>query len=245
MKEVRCAIYQSLTKREPGFYNSFSRMPYASDMHPFSGEGAPTPTTSVSVGEALLDLLRNPWRHFVLRWNGKSALLSALFRGAIFLCASVKSHHAGRSSGILAEALYGAVSAGFFGTLTQSLRFAEPEWLAELLLAGLFPLAFQIGDYCFHAALGTQVFLIGMVSSAVFTVFSSLFNLYVMRRGTLLIGAEGKPFGEDLGALPKLALLFVVSGVMKGWRFAAGLFRTSPEETVTGEAVAPDSIASS
>jgi hypothetical protein len=214
-------------------------------MNQFSGEGAPALPKSVSVGQALLALLRNPWRYVVLRWNGKAALLSAMFRGGIFLAASIKSHHAGRSSGVLAEALFGAVSAGFFGTLTQSLRFAEPEWVAELLLAGIFPLAFQIGDFFFHAALGTQVFRIGMIASAVFTVFSSLFNLYIMRRGTLLVGEEGKPFKEDLGSLPRLALLFVVSGVMKGWRFAGSFFREIPQDAVAPESVAPDTIASS
>jgi hypothetical protein len=181
-------------------------------------------------------LLRNPWRQIVLRWNGKAALLSAMFRGTIFIIASIKSHHPGRASGVLAEALYGAVSAGFFGTLTQALRFAEPQWLAELLLAGIFPLIFQIGDYYFHARLGTQVFLIGMICSAGFTVFSSLFNLYIMRRGTLLIGEEGKPFAKDLSALPRLALLFVVSGVTNAWRFL---------RDVIGRGVPRDTIASS
>ena len=113
------------------------------------GEGAPARPNSVSVGQALLALLRNPWQHLVLRWNGKAALLSAMFRGIIFLVASIKSHHAGRSSGVLAEALFGALSAGFFGTLTQALRFAEPQWVAGLLLAGIFPLLFQAGDFSF------------------------------------------------------------------------------------------------
>lgn len=189
--------------------------------------------TNVSVGQALSMLLRNPWQQLVLRWNGKAALLSAMFRGVIFLVASIKSHHGGRSSGVLAEALFGAVSAGFFGTLTQALRFARPAWLADLLLAGIFPLVFQVGDFFFHAALGTQVFRIVMIASAVFTVFSSLFNLYIMRRGTLLVGDEGKPFSQDLSSLPRLALLFVVSGVLKAWCLALNaISRGIPRDTI-------------
>ena len=80
---------------------------------------------------------------------------------------------------------------GFFGTVTQVLRLAEPQWLVELLLAGVFPLLFQVGDICFHSALGTQAFRSGMIASAVFTALSALFNLYIMRRGTLLVGEEG------------------------------------------------------
>jgi len=188
-----------------------------------SGEGAPARPNSVSVGQALLELLRNPWRHFVLRWNGKAALLSAMFRGVIFLVASIKSHHAGRSSGVLVEALFGALGAGFVGTLTQTLRFAEPQWIAGLILAGIFPLLFQACDLCFHAALGTHVFHSGMIASAVFTAFAAAFNLYIMRRGAMLVGEEAKPFMQDLSAMPRLVLLFVISGALSPWRFAMEL----------------------
>jgi hypothetical protein len=189
-------------------------------MNQCSGEGAPAQPNSVSVGQALLALLRNPWRHLVLRWNGKAALLSAIFRAIIFLVASIKSHHAGRSSGVLAEALFGALSAGFFGTLTQWLRFAEPQWAAELLLAGILPLLFQIGDLFFHAALGTRVFHTGMIASAVFTALAAAFNLYIMRRGAMLVGEEERPFMQDISAMPRLIFLFVLAGALGPWRFA-------------------------
>jgi hypothetical protein len=146
---------------------------------------------------------------------------------------------------VLAEALFGAVCAGFFGALTQALRFAQPGWLAALLLAGVFPLAFQVGDFTFHAALGTQVFRAGMISSAVFTVFSSAFNLYVMRRGTLLVGEEGNPFSQDLGAFTRLALMFVVSGAMKIWRFITYYFREIREDATVNENASADNILSS
>jgi hypothetical protein len=195
-------------------------------MDQFKGEVAPVEVAAapVSAGQALGGLLRNPVQ-ILLRWNGKSALLSAMFRGGVFLVASLKSHHAGRSHAVLAEALFGAGFMGFFGTVTQALRLAEPQWLVELLLAGVFPLLFQVGDICFHSALGTQTFRGGMIASAVFTALSAAFNLYIMRRGTLLVGEESSPFAEDLIALPKLALMFVVSGVLKAWRIATGIGR--------------------
>jgi hypothetical protein len=199
-------------------------------MAEYKGEAAPAEmaaavATPISVGQALGGLLRNPMQ-LLLRWNGKAALLSAIFRGGVFLVASLKSHHAGRSHAVLAEAMFGAGIMGFFGTVTQALRLAEPQWLAELLLAGVFPLLFQVGDICFHSALGTQTFRAGMIASAVFTALSALFNLYIMRRGTLLVGEESSPFAEDLVALPKLALMFVISGVLKAWRIAMGIGRS-------------------
>ncbi len=159
-------------------------------------------------------------------------MLSAIFRGGIFLAASLKSHHAGRSSGVVAEALFGAMSAGFFGTLTQSLRFADPQWAAGLLLAGIYPLLFQLCDLSFHAALGTQVFRDGMIASAVFTALSAAFNLYIMRRGTLLVGKDGNSFAQDLSALPRLALLFVASGAANVWRFILDVVFRIPRNAV-------------
>lgn len=226
-------IYQRLTESQAGFHMKFQGTTYPAYMDQCRDEGAQAAPCRVPVGRALRTLLRDPWRRIVLRWNAKAALLSAIFRGGVFLVSSLGSHHAGRGSGVLAEALFGALSAGFFGTLTQSLRFAEPQWAAEWLLAGVFPLLFQIGDYSFHAALGTQVFLAGMISSAVFTVFSAAFNLYIMRRGTLLVGAEGRSFAEDLCTLPGLALLFVVSAVRNTRRLAMDIInRGVPDDTI-------------
>jgi hypothetical protein len=235
-------IHQSLTKPATRFHKFPRVVTYSADMDDSREKHLPALPEGAPVAQALSALLRNPWQHVVLRWNSKAAVLSAFFRGVIFLIASVKSHHAGRASGVFAEALFGAVSAGFFGALTQSLRFAQPEWLAALLLAGVFPLAFQLGDFTFHAALGTQVFLIGMISSAVFTVLSSGFNLYIMRRGTLLVGEEGNPFSQDLSALPRLALMFVVAGVMKTWRFIEYFLR---QDEAVSDSVSADNIASS
>jgi hypothetical protein len=238
-------IHHSLTRSDGGFNNRFQFATYSALMDQFSGGNAPAQPDSASVGQALLHLLRDPWRNVVLRWNSKAALLSAMFRGSIFLIASIRSHHAGRSSGVLAEALFGAMNAGFFGTVTQALRFARPKWLAELLLAGIFPLLFQVGDVCFHSAFGTEVFRSGLIASAVFTALSATFNLYIMRRGTLLTGEEGKAFSQDLSALPRLALFFVIAAVMKGWRFVAGTFREIPRKPVTSEVASPETITSS
>jgi hypothetical protein len=93
-----------------------------------------------------------------------------------------------------------------------------------------------VGDLFFHAALETQVFRTGMIASAVFTAVSAAFNLYIMRRGALLAGEAGNTFMQDLIALPRLALLFVVSGAVSVGRFALD---------VAFERIRRDTIASS
>ena len=193
-------------------------------MDSYKGEGAEKSSQSVSVARALGALLRDP-KQFVVRWNGKAAVLSAIFRGIVFLLASIHSYHAGRLHAVVSEAIFGAAFAGLFGTITQELRFAEPQWLAGLLLAGVIPFLFQTGDFLFHAALGTQTFHAGMIASVIATVLSAAFNLYIMRRGTLLVGEEGRSFASDLSALPKLIVLFVATGAVQAWRLLVAVGR--------------------
>ena len=46
-----------------------------------------------------------------------------------------------------------------------------------------------------------------MIASAVFTAFAAAFNLYIMRRGAMLVGEEARPFMQDLSAMPRLVSL--------------------------------------
>lgn len=127
------------------------------------------------------------------------------------LFATLTTHRAGRIQGAAVEACFGACAAGVLGTLTQALRVCDPIWAVELFFALIFPAAFQLLDFALHSALGTARFGSGLIASSTFTAVSAMFNLFVMRRGALLIGREGKPFSHDLVLLPRLAHLFVVS----------------------------------
>jgi hypothetical protein len=43
----------------------------------------------MTVGQAAVRVLANPWKTFVVDWNWKAALLSALFRGILFLAVAL------------------------------------------------------------------------------------------------------------------------------------------------------------
>jgi len=178
-----------------------------------------------SVWDALAALIRHPIRNILFRWNRKSAALSFFFRGAIFFFATITTHRTGRIEGVAVEACYGACAAGFFGALTQAMRSCNPAWMVELFFAFILPATFQLLNFALHSALGTARFGSGLVASASFTAISALFNLFVMRRGALLIGREGKPFSHDLLVLPRLALSFVISIPRNVIQFVAGLVR--------------------
>jgi len=156
----------------------------------------------------LSEIAHHPQR--ILRlWNWKSAALSVTVRGPIFLVAALRQGWAGVMGALLTEVAYCGVSAGFYGSLVQSLKDAEPQWLTGVVLAVAIPALFQIAEYSLHWFRGTPHLRIAEIVSVILSGISALFNWYVMRRGTLLVGSEGASFGSDLGRLPRLIFGFL------------------------------------
>jgi hypothetical protein len=158
--------------------------------------------------DALAGLFGNPQRILFL-WNWKSAWLSILLRGPIFFAVTVRHGFAATISAVLTEALFCALSAGFYGALVQSLRDAEPEWLTVFFLAVVVPAVFQVFEFLLHWLRGTPHLQVAVMVSLAVSGISSLFNWYAMRRGALLVGEEGGSFGSDLRRLPGLMFAFV------------------------------------
>jgi len=174
-----------------------------------------------SVGEALAPLLRRPHLFFTAQWNWKSALLSAMIRGLIFLIATVRRGAAEIGVAVLVEALFSAAAAGVWGGVTQALRHAWPRWLARLIFIVLLPAAMLTLDAAAHYASGMRRMGLSLIMAAVFSMFSSMFNLHIMRRGALLIGAEGDTLGRDMARMPGLIAEFVSLLARGGFRFAS------------------------
>ncbi len=179
-------------------------------------------SSGADVWFVLRSILHHPLRMIAL-WNVKTAVLSAAFRGIIFLVAVSRSHHFGRSEAVFIEVFYGAVTGGVFGTLAQSLRSAQPAWIAESLLFLVVPVLFQGLELAAHTVFGTTYFRSGLFASAAVTGLSALFNLFAMRRGALLMGGESNPFSKDLCDLPRLALQFLLAIPVNVARFFAEL----------------------
>ena len=110
---------------------------------------------------------------------------------------------------LLTEVAFCALSAGFYGSLVQSLKDAEPQWLTGVVLAVVIPALFQTAEYLLHWLRGTPHLRMAEIASVVLSGISALFNWYAMRRGTLLVGREGDSFGSDLGRLPRLIFGFL------------------------------------
>lgn len=117
-----------------------------------------------------------------------------------------------------AEFAYRAVFAGFYGSLTQAFRRAEPAWKASLAAMILLPAISHALEFLVHFLRGTPNLSVSMGSSILFTAISTAFNLYAMRRGALIVGEGSRSVIADLRQTPRLIFGFVAAGPK--WIFA-------------------------
>jgi hypothetical protein len=158
----------------------------------------------MTLRQALLLLLTRPVDMLVRRWNWKAALFSSLIRGIIFLIANLTSGWRAAVGAMLAEWTYRALTSGFYGAMTQQLGKVEPEWEGAVAAMVLLPLTSHSLEFLVHWLRHTPHLKASIISSMSFTVISTLFNLYAMRRGAMVVGAGCRTLGQDLRAMPRM-----------------------------------------
>ena len=156
----------------------------------------------------LLALIGSPQR-LLLLWNWKSALLSVALRGPIFLVATFHRGWRSVAAALLTESIFCVVTAGFYGAVIQIFRDAQPEWLTIMFLTLIIPSMFQVLEYWMHWLRHTPHLRPAEITSILVSAISAWFNWYAMRRGTLLVGGEGRPLAADLRRLPILIAAFL------------------------------------
>jgi len=189
--------------------------------------------SSVSVADVLRELAGDPVGLLVRRWNWKSALLSSLFRAAIFFAANWTAGWRAAVAAMSVEFLYRGISAGIFGALTQAFREAQPVWLAACTAMVLLPLCSHSIEFAIHFFRGTPKLITSIVSSVIFTALSTLFNLYAMRRNVLIVGSEAGSLASDFRAIPRVLGGFLAVVPLALWRM---LRRTPQPADVTESA---------
>jgi hypothetical protein len=180
------------------------------------------------MAEALADLLLNPWRRLLLRWNWKTALLSACVRGTIFFIANLGAGLGPAIGAMGVEGVLFATLAGFYGALAQAFRRAQPEWAAAVTVMILIPVVNHTLEYLMHYANGTKKVAAGFTASISLSILSALFNLFVMRRGVLIVGDERAPLIDDLRRMPRLVFDFVMTIPRALWRMRISHRATEP-----------------
>jgi hypothetical protein len=167
----------------------------------------------ITVRQAAAAAITRPWKTFVVDWNWKAALLSAVFRGILFLIVAVP-RGPGAMRLVWIELAFRVLVGGFWGSLLQAFRGARPAWLAGLLAAVLLPAAAHSLEFlAFQAGHATHIGA-GMVVSIAVSVGSLLLNWSLIRKGLLITGDGSDSLGADLRRLPRLlAAFFLAPGV--------------------------------
>jgi len=144
-------------------------------------------------------------------WNYKSAVFSASIRGCLFLLTNL---HAGAEAAVgamLAEVTLRLMTAGFYGALTQrASRLASPRLRFVLTLLVIPGIAHGL-EFLVHSARGTPALAASLATSIAFTVVSTTFHMFAMRRGVLIAGDGAGSLLDDLRAVPRVILLFLLA----------------------------------
>lgn len=166
---------------------------------------------AVPLGRALGEILRRPLPVLIESWNWKSASVSALIRGVIFLTTNLRAggHRAVRA--MIVESLFAILVAGVMGGVTQRLRDARPIAATALVIWLLLPACMVSAEAAVHLAFRTPHMKAGLISSFVMASVSSGFSWFAQRRGVLISGRNQASAAQDLRRIPALILDFLLA----------------------------------
>jgi hypothetical protein len=160
----------------------------------------------------LAEIVRRPLPVLFESWNWKSASVSAIIRGCIFLTTNLRagSHRALRA--MVVESLFAIFAAGVMGGLTQRLRDARPVAATAFIIWLILPTCMVSAEATLHHVFHTPHMKAGLISSFVMASISSGFSWFAQRRGVLLAGRDQASASQDLRKVPALILDFLLAG---------------------------------
>jgi len=153
-----------------------------------------------SLAAAAWRVVRNPWHVFVLGWNWKAAVTSAAFRAVLFSAAALRGP--GGARGVWIELLFRLAVGGFWGSLLQAFRAAQPAWLAGLCVALLLPGAAHSLEFLALKAGHASHIKAGMLVSIAISGVSLLLNWCLMRQGLMITGPGSGRLRDDFRQIP-------------------------------------------
>lgn len=170
------------------------------------------PDAGPSLADVLRGILRHPVRSLVWRWNYKSALTSAIVRGALFFATNLPAGWDAAVGALATEFVLRLGLSGFYGAMTQALRHVRPTRHGTVAGLVILPLLAHGVEGVVHWWRATPALALSVALSVALTGVSTSFNLFAMRRGVLVVGVrDGRSLGADLLALPGLLAGFVLA----------------------------------
>jgi hypothetical protein len=144
------------------------------------------------------------------RWHWKAAVLSAIVRGGLFFVTHLTEGVGIAERAALIEIILRVPLVGVLAAVTQALGCAEPSRMAPLAAMALLPTVAHLGELVVHWTAHTPDLGRSLLASITLSVLSTMFSLFVMRRGVMTVGDSSRSFSGDLKRLPTLALEFGV-----------------------------------
>ena len=169
-------------------------------MMPSLPVAAPPPSALGRVHSArsvLGRLAADPVGQLLRRWNWKSALLSALWRGPMFAVLAARSGWMAAGAAGTAEMLLQAVAAGFSGAVAQAFHRVRPVWQGCLTAAALILCIQHPLELAVHTLRGTPNWRYGVPVSMAVSVTAAVVNMGLMRRGFLMVGEDAREGTDD------------------------------------------------
>jgi len=158
----------------------------------------------LSPWQVVVCLCRHPGALVLSRWNYKAAVTSAVSRAGLFFTMNLS---AGWSSALLAlvvEFAYRFAMSGFYGALTQAFRRAHPPGAATAAAMVVVPGISHTLELLLHLGAGTPELGRSIVASVTMSMLTTSLNVWLMRRGVMVVGPGARPLLDDLRRIPQL-----------------------------------------
>jgi hypothetical protein len=164
-------------------------------------------------------------------WNWKSAVISVAMRGPIFFFASLSLGLRAAAASLLLDASFRTLLAGFMGALTQAVRYIQPTWIPAVIVVVAMPVVNHTIEYFVHrreVSVG-----VALAISIGFSMISGAFELFAMRRGTLVVTEHSQSLLHDIMRFPRLLADFLSAAFRALFRVGRSALRAD-EKTLGG-----------
>lgn len=166
----------------------------------------------MTLSAVLLQLITQPMESLVRRWNWKAAFMSAFVRAWIFFFANLTGGWRAAAGAMLAEYAYRGLTSGFYGALTQNFSRIQPAWKAALAAMIVLPVTSHSLEFLVHWLRHTPHLKTSIIASVCFTLVSTLFHWYAMRRGAMIVGDNAASLADDMRRMPRIIGGFIAGG---------------------------------
>lgn len=172
-------------------------------------------TNEVSIGEVIKYICKHPLETMIYRWHWKSAFFSGLVRTFIFL---IGYHNKGAEVALAAAGIqfvFRLIIGGIGGSIIQSFSKVKPAWHATITVPIFLTVVSHILEFIiqinFDSYYGTNLATKTIIASITISVMTAVFNLFVMRRGVLLVKDERQQsVWKDFAYIPRLIFDFIM-----------------------------------